>query len=56
MSDNLSAPRAEFSIFTADGGGLLVYVRLQDNNVWLTQALIAQMYGATPQNVSMHLK
>lgn len=56
MSDNLPAPQTEFSVFATDDGGPLVHVRLQDDNVWLTQALMAEMYGTTPQNISMHLK
>lgn len=47
-------------------GGLLLYqtedgkqrieVHLQDETVWLSQKLMAELFQTTPQNVNMHLK
>ena len=48
------------------GGGLLIYqsedgkirldVRLENETVWLTQALMAELFQTTPQNITIHLK
>ena len=51
---NLPAPQGQFLIF-ADGASQL-QVRLEGNNVWLTQKLIAELYDVTVPNVNQHLK
>lgn len=47
---------AEFLIFTTDSrqGGL--EVRFQDETVWLTQKLMAELFQCSTDNISLHLK
>ena len=55
MSDdaNLPAPQGQFLIY-ADGASQL-QVRLDGNTVWLTQKLIAELYGVSVKTVNEHL-
>ncbi|MDH6307011.1 hypothetical protein M2459_003664 [Parabacteroides sp. PF5-5] len=47
---------AEFLVFTTQSGENTIEVRVQDETVWLTQNLIAELFQTTKQNVSLHLK
>lgn len=47
---------AEFLVFTSQSGGNTIEVRVQDETVWLTQNLIAELFQTTKQNISLHLK
>ncbi|NDV83149.1 virulence RhuM family protein [Bacteroides sp. 51] len=47
---------AEFLVFTSQSGENTIEVRIQDETVWLTQNLIAELFQTTKQNVSLHLK
>ena len=55
MSDepSLPAPQGQFLIY-ADGASQL-QVRLDGNTVWLTQKLIAELYGVSVKTVNEHL-
>ena len=37
-------------------GRVSVYVRFADEDVWLTQAQLADIYNTTQQNISLHQK
>ena len=50
---NLPAPQGQFLIY-ADGASRL-QVRLEGNTVWLTQKLIAELYGVSVKTVNEHL-
>lgn len=43
-------------IFNAPDGGITLEVLFSDNNVWLSQKKIAELYDTTPQNIIIHLK
>jgi hypothetical protein len=47
---------AEFLIFTSQAGENTIEVMVQDETVWLTQKMIATLFGSTKQNVGQHLK
>jgi len=47
---------AEFLVFTSQSGGNTIEVRVEDETVWLTQNLIAELFQTTKQNISLHLK
>ena|SRR3989338_1822338 len=47
---------AEFLIFTSQAGGDGIEVRVQDENVWLTQKLIAKLFDVNIPNINEHLK
>lgn len=55
MSDEL-VPAGEFLIYTTDDGRSRVECRFQESTIWLSQALIAELFGVTPQNVTIHLQ
>lgn len=43
---------AEFLIFTAQDGGESIEARYEDETVWLTQRLMAELFGTTRANVA----
>jgi len=47
---------AEFLIFTSQAGEDGIEVRVEDENVWLTQKLIAKLFAVTIPTVVEHLK
>jgi len=47
---------AEFLVFTSQTGEDTIEVRVQDETVWLTQSLMAELFQTTKQNISLHLK
>ena len=47
---------AEFLMFTADSRQDGLEVRFQDETVWLTQKLMAELFQCSSYNVSLHLK
>jgi len=55
MTDN-NLPRSEIVLYQTEDGRTRVECRFEDETIWLTQALIAELFQTTPQNVTMHLK
>jgi hypothetical protein len=47
---------AEFLIFTSQAGKDAIEVRVEDENVWLTQKLIAKLFAVTIPTIAEHLK
>lgn len=43
-------------MFQAPDGGVALEVLYEDNNVWLSQKKISELYDTTPQNIIIHLK
>ena len=43
-------------LYKDDEGKLSVNVRFADEDVWLTQAQLADIYNTTQQNISLHQK
>jgi hypothetical protein len=54
MSDQSQASR--FLIYQAEDGAIKIEVRFEDETVWLSQPLMAELFGTTQQNVSLHLQ
>src|SRR5689334_7123077 len=54
-TDDTSHPGGEFLVYVAADGVTRVEVRLADGTVWLTPALMADLYGVTPPTVYEHL-
>ena len=48
--------KGEILIYQAESGDTKIDVYLEDETVWLSQALIAELYQTTPQNIIMHTK
>ncbi len=53
MSENNPS---QFIIYQSETGQIKLDVRFVDETVWLTQALMAELFSTTPENVLMHLK
>jgi hypothetical protein len=47
---------SELILYQTEDGKTKVEVRLQDETVWLTQKLMAELFQTTPQNITIHLK
>ncbi|MCL2743983.1 MAG: virulence RhuM family protein [Planctomycetaceae bacterium] len=43
-------------IYSSEGGKITVEVRIADENVWLTQQLMAELFQTTSQNITMHIR
>ena len=43
-------------IYTTDDGHVKIEVRLEDENVWLTQNAMAELFDTTKQNISLHMQ
>ena len=54
--DNKLNEKNNFIIYTTDDGQVDIEVRLEDENVWLTQNSIAELFDTTKQNISLHIK
>lgn len=49
------APNSNFIIYAGDGGQPRIEVRIEGETVWLTQTQLAELFGTTKQNVSLHI-
>ena len=47
---------SEIILYQTEGGDTKIEVRLENENVWLTQTQMAELYQTTKQNISKHLK
>lgn len=45
-----------FIIYTTDDGQVDIEVKLEDENVWLTQNSMAELFDTTRNNITMHIK
>lgn len=44
-----------FIMYTTDDGKVDIEVRLEDENVWLTQNSMAELFYTTRNNMTMHI-
>jgi hypothetical protein len=53
-----SAPESgsELILYQTEDGRTRLEVRLEGETVWLTQALMAELFQTTPQNITLHLR
>jgi len=47
---------SDFLLYTTPEGNVKIEVFFQNETVWLTQQLLAELFNTTKQNVSLHLK
>jgi len=43
-------------IYQSEDGNTKIDVRLENENIWLTQKMMAELFQTTPQNITIHLK
>jgi len=55
MSDE-PLPQSEFILYQTEDGRTRIQCQFENKTLWLTQALIAELFQITPQNVTLHLK
>lgn len=53
--DKLPDNRSEVVLYQAEDGRTRIEVRLENETVWLSQALIAELFHVSPQNVTIHI-
>lgn len=53
---NESQPQSSVILYQTEDGRTCIQCRFEDETVWLTQALMAEPFQVTPQNVTLHLK
>ncbi len=56
MSEEDQAPRSEIILYQTEDGHARLEVRFEDETLWLSQALMAELFQTTPQNITLHLK
>jgi len=49
-------PKSQIIIYQTEDGKTKIDVRLENENVWLTQAHMAELFQTTKQNIGQHLK
>ena len=45
-----------FLVYQAEDGKLKMDVRFEDESVWLTQQMMAELFQTTKQNISLHIQ
>ena len=48
--------RSQLIIYQAEDGKIKIDVRFQNETVWLTQQLMAELFQTTKQNISLHVR
>ena len=49
-------PDNEIVLYTAPGGDVNIDVLFENDNLWLPQRRMAELFGCTADNISLHLK
>ena len=52
----MNKTNSQLLIYQTPDGKIKLDVRLEDETVWLTQKLMAELFQVKPQNITMHLK
>jgi hypothetical protein len=47
---------SRFLLYQTEDGKTRIEVRLEHESVWMTQAMMAELYQTTPQNITLHIK
>ena len=55
MKDN-QKQKGEILIYKTDSGHVKLDVRLENETIWLTQQMMAELFQTTVPNISMHIK
>ncbi|MDQ7917992.1 virulence RhuM family protein [Mesonia sp. MT50] len=52
----MSKPNSNVIIYKSTDGGANISVKVDDEDVWLTQQLMAELFQTTKQNISLHIQ
>ena len=56
MSDPLLPPEGEILLYQTEDGRTRIECRFENETLWLTQALMADLFQTTPQNITLQIK
>ena len=56
LNNDLTNLQNNIIIYTTDDGQVRIEVRLEDENVWLTQNAMPELFDTTRNNITMHIK
>ena len=56
MSDSMSVPPTEFLLYETEDGRTRVECRFVDDSLWLSQALMAELFQVSVPTINEHLK
>lgn len=56
MAEDLTPPSGEFLLYSGPDGRVKVECRFQDETLWLTQRLMADLFGVGVPAINKHLK
>jgi hypothetical protein len=56
LPDQTSEPQSHFLIYRNENGTVNIDVRFENETVWLSQQLMADLFETTKQNISQHLR
>ncbi|MCK4728475.1 MAG: virulence RhuM family protein [Desulfobacterales bacterium] len=54
--ENSNSGKGQFLVYEAEDGRVKIDVRLEDETVWLTQQMMAELFQTTVPNINMHTK
>lgn len=54
--DRANSRKGQFLVYEAEDGRVKIDVRLEEETVWLTQQLMADLFQTTKQNISQHIQ
>ena len=55
-SPSANSSKSQFLVYEAEDGQVKIDVHLENETVWLTQQLMADLFQTTKQNIGQHLK
>jgi hypothetical protein len=56
MSEETGEPGSEILLYQTEDGSTRLEVRFENETLWLSQALMAELFQTSPQNITQHLK
>jgi len=56
VAANEPKPTGEIVLYQTEDGSTRIECRFADENIWLSQALMAELFQTTPQNITLHLR
>jgi hypothetical protein len=50
------SPASDLILYQTEDGKIRIQCRFEDENIWLTQAQLAELFQTTPQNITQHIR
>ena len=54
--DELASARGEILVYQTEDGATRIECRFEEDSIWLSQTLLAELYQTSTQNIGMHLR